>query len=374
MPTGDDVGLHARYFGLFDAAVAGEYTFFVASSGEARLWVNRKIVASIAPKAGEASGKVELGAGPHALWVEHTSKVGAGKLSVDWEGPRLVRQVLNGWHSAPEPGWQAQVFFWGEKLDKIPSVKGVLPDREGVTTVIDYSGWSDWNRAMVQGALIPVPGAKAGKPEEAKVSPAVKTSCLEASRSPLEAIDGDGASCGEGVLASFTLSSSGCKGKDAVHASFTCLDVPVGSCSERIGECQDYDAGPSSWEASCGAQEAMSAVRVHSIGCKEGQRRLAWKCCLLSGGAYDKERKPVVEDAGCQAVGDKDGGIGATCAGGKALESWSATKGRCGAPGSLSVVAKCAGVPREVMPVGRVAARFWGFMKRAGHQRVRLGT
>jgi hypothetical protein len=377
MLTGDGVGAAARFFGVFDVPVTGEYTIYVKSSGTANLWIDSQLTTTVAqvagaePKTKESVGKLRLDGGLHTLWLEHVSVQGPGELSVEWESNKgMSRQALTGWHSGAEPGWQLQLFFFDTQLPEMPKLRGVQSDREGVVNVIDYASWNDWNTAMQQQAMLPASANTVNKMKLAAIQTSmVSTDCSSVARSALETLQGTGATCDNGVLASVNLATKDCAEATSARTNFTCLNVPRGSCVERVGECQSIEQGNPLWEAKCGNDEALTAVRVHRIGCGEGQRRLAWRCCKVGAPTLtDKAR--LMPDNGdyCHAAGD----VSTTCAEGMALESWSVSAKQC-ANGGFRITSVCAEVPQAQMPIGRVAATFWGFLRTASDQTVQIG-
>jgi hypothetical protein len=378
-PVGDGVGAAARFFGLFDVIFAGEYTMYLTSTGKANLWVDDKLVVSVsqasgaAPQEKVAIGAVQLDAGPHTLWVEHVSLQGSGKVNVEWENNArgIVRQKINAWHSAPEPGWQMQLFFLDAPVEQMPRFRGMDSDREGVVDVIEYTNWNDWNTAMMQRAMLPPTVDAQNKMKLAALQTySASTECADASRSAVETLQSDGATCSQGVIAAINLAAGGCFGEASSRANFTCLNIPTGSCVERVGACQSLERADSLWEAKCASDEALTSLRVHHIGCGEAQRRVAWRCCKVRAPTtQDKSRQMADTGDACHGADD----VAAACMGGTALESFSVTANKCPS-GGFKIKAVCAEIPPTQMPIGRVAATFWGFLRVPSAQTLQVGV
>ncbi len=87
-----------RYTATLTVAEAGDYTFYTTSDDGSRLSVDGVEVVDNDGAHGniEESGQITLTAGEHNVVVEYFEAGGGESLTVEWEGPGIVRQTLGG--------------------------------------------------------------------------------------------------------------------------------------------------------------------------------------------------------------------------------------------------------------------------------------
>ncbi len=105
LPDNRITNFSVRWTARFRAPAAGKYTFYVTTDDGARLWVGeKKILESWTDQsAAEYSGTVELKPGMHPLKLEHFQGEGEYKISIEFQGPGIARQLLGGKYAFAPP-------------------------------------------------------------------------------------------------------------------------------------------------------------------------------------------------------------------------------------------------------------------------------
>lgn len=98
VPGGIQDGFATRQTASIAVPKSGAYTFFITSDDGSRLYIDRKEVIDNDGLHGmsEKSGTMQLDAGLHEIVVTYFDNGGGDGLKVDWTGPGLARQTIDG--------------------------------------------------------------------------------------------------------------------------------------------------------------------------------------------------------------------------------------------------------------------------------------